>query len=862
MKVIVFYIQFFIALGFISTLSGQRFSCDGQLLVATYDGSSTTISRPIYIPFNPPFMTPFVKYTNQSFDALGFNFKDNYIYGVQENTNAIVKLKINNSFEVVGTVSIVDTLKSNAGDCTPEGLYLCHDYALNQILVFDVVDGFELLERIDLFWDPSSLNSGEFKTRIFDFAIDPNNPNVAYAYQGTFDHPSLAPSGTSGYLLQININFDDPNLGMVTPLRAIDQDAVTHLGGLIFDSQSSLYGFGSSTAGLNPTQNRLYSINAFGGGVSQVLVNFSEAIYSDGCSCPFSFSFTSEIPLTGIYCNNDLKAFTLTIENNAFIAVEGITLTDTFPDGMIIEEISSTFMGNISAGTGLGSNILEISELLIPGKTTVEIEINVRTIDAKVGDAYNQAFLRNLPARFEGDMRSDQLGTSFIGDPSLYAVCARELEDVSWEIIPPSDCLKANDGKIIISSPQFFAGQEFEIGLRNKIGWEETITQVVIDGDNSFTVDSLSPGDYQVFNLRSLSENCSLALEDTTILLEAPNDLLVLEAITNSPVCEGESLLLDGSVSPAGSIRWTGPRSFGSDLSNAIIEDAETNRTGEYRVVAKYGFCLQTQYLNVDIKPKIDVSIAGESEYCERDTLLLSAGGEGDSLAHSWKDPNGMLSLDSMLVNSNVNNDATGYYEVISTNGACYDTSSIEILVLPTPTLLLEDVIMTDFCTPVILNPVITGDTDVSYQWSPSEGLNCSDCPNPKIQPLVQSSYQLRVENSFLCTDSAKVQIILDKDKLVHAPNVFQLASTSGNNQFAVLPGCVVHFIHSLDVFDRWGNEAFRSIAGSPDDVLGIWDGFIGSQGGGIGVYIWFAKVELVDGSIQYLTGDVTLLEE
>ncbi|MFT4535018.1 MAG: putative repeat protein (TIGR01451 family) [Saprospiraceae bacterium] len=861
MRLITFILHLSITLIYVSTLSGQRFSCDGQLLIATYDGVSTRISRPVSIPFNPPFLSPFVKYTNQSFDALGFNAKDNYIYGVQQNSNVIVKLKKNSSFEIVGAVSIVDTLKSNAGDCTPEGLYLCHDYTLNQILVFDVVDGFELLNRVDLFWDTSSSNSGSFKTRIFDFAIDPKNPTVAYAYQGTFDHPSLAPPETRGFLLRINIDFDDPNLGMVTPVRAIDKNAVSHLGGLVFDSQSNLLAFGSSSSGVNPPQDRLYSINVSSSNTSQLLVNNYEATYSDGCSCPYSFSFTNQVPLTGIYCNNDLKKFTLTIENNAFVAVDNVILTDTFPDGMIIEEISSTFIGNISAGTGLGSNILEISGLKIPGKSKVKIELKVRTIDAKVGATYNQAFLRNLPARFEGDMGSDQLGSPEIGDPSLYSICGRELEDVSWEIILATNCIEANNGKIIFTSEQFFEGQGFEIGLRNKIGWEEMITQVVIDADNSFTVDSVSPGDYQLFSLRSLSENCSLVLEDTTILVEAPNDLIVLEAMTNSPICQGETLLLDGEVTPEGNIRWTGPRSFGSDLSNAIIENTETNITGEYKVVAKYGFCSQTQYIDVAVKPKISVSITGESAYCERDKLLLAAIGDG-TLNYSWKGPNNLIGMDSILSKPNLNSAAEGYYQVISTNGGCYDTAGIDILVLPTPTLTLDEVIMTDFCTPVTLNPVITGDSDVSYQWFPFEGLDCSDCSNPQIQPLVQPTYLLRVENDFSCTDSAEVKIVLDKVKLVYAPNVFQLASTSGNNQFAILPGCIVHYVHTFNIVDRWGNTVFSTSAGSPIDVLGAWDGFIQGKQGSMGVYIWFAKVELVDGSIQYLTGDVTLLEE
>jgi hypothetical protein len=104
MRALFLFLQLCISIGFVSTMAGQRFPCDGQLLIGANDGVSTTMFRPLYIPFSPPFLSPFAKYQNGSFDALGFNSKDNYIYGVQENTNTIVKLKRNNSFEIVGTV--------------------------------------------------------------------------------------------------------------------------------------------------------------------------------------------------------------------------------------------------------------------------------------------------------------------------------------------------------------------------------------------------------------------------------------------------------------------------------------------------------------------------------------------------------------------------------------------------------------------------------------------------------------------------------------------------------------------------------------------------------------------------------------
>lgn len=856
-----FFLQFCVSLGFVSALIGQRFPCDGKILIGSSDGVSTTIFHPTTIPFNPTVLSPIYKYFNQTFDALGFNSNDNYIYGVQVNTNHIVKLKSDNSFEVIGAVSIVDTLRSFAGDCTPEGLYLCHDYKLNQILVFDVVDSFRLLKRINLFWDPQSVNSGPFTTRIFDFSIDPNNPNFAYCYQGTANLPELGPMATKGFMLQINLNFNDPNLGMVTPVKRIPQNMATHMDALAFSPRSNLFGYGTTDTLPYPLQNTLFTINANAGQTSLFVINGPKTKYSDGCSCPFSFTFGNSVPTDGIYCSNDEKTFVLRIDYNAYITIKDVILRDTFPKGMIITEISNSFLGNITAGTGLGTNILEITGLQIPAKSRVEIRIKIKTVDTEVGNSYNQAFLYNLPARYNGEMMSDDQSTpGSENDASRYNVIPRELVNVTWKITFPSDCINANDGQITIFSKQFFPGQEFEIGLRNKIGYTETVSRVTVDNTNSLTVKSLLPGDYQVFNLRSLSDNCSLALRDTTILLEAPNDKLKLKLASNGPICEGEPLLLNSTFTDGASIWWTGPDRFGSDAQNPIIESAIKAQSGTYKAVAEYGYCSQTATLAIDIKPTIKASIIGKSIYCVRDTLLLRAASKNDSIKYTWTRPDKMVSKDSILLILSVRNEESGYYELIANNGACSDTVGIDVKVQPTPTLSLQAELTTDFCTPLFLDPAITGDNNVSYTWSPSKGLSCADCPNPQIIPYFESKYHLKVENQFSCSDSSTVEIILDKEKLVFAPNIFKIYSSTGNGNFITSPGCVTNSIHSLEIFDRWGNTVFSTTSELTKDSLSAWDGFIKGQKANSGVYIWKAKIELVDGSIQYLTGDVMLI--
>ncbi|MBK8627201.1 MAG: gliding motility-associated C-terminal domain-containing protein [Saprospiraceae bacterium] len=851
---------FFLCL--ITTLVGQkRFGCNGDIFVMTNDGKTTAINQVSFAPFVPPSLSLYARYDG-SFDALGFNPVDNYVYSVEQNTNMIVRHSLFGMTERIGSVLMVDTLRCNAGDCTADGFYVCYDHGLHKMLVFEVVDQFKLLRLIDLFWDPASINQGAFRTRIFDFAFDPNNPKVAYSYQGSFNHPELLPVETRGTMLKINMDLNDPNLGMVTPLGMIPTNEVTHLAGFVFDPRSTLYGFGAITSSLNPKQNKLWTISSGQGLTSPVLTHSPAQILSDGCSCPFSLVFTNTTPNEGMYCNNDQKTFLLSLENNSYQPIKDLVLKDTFPEGTIIQSITNNFTGAIAVGTGIGTNVLSISGLMIPPKAKVVIEVVIVSVDAKDGPAYNQAYLSNLPPRFPTILPSDDALSSTFGDRSNFFFITRSIGNLMWKITPPSDCVLANDGKIIASSPDLIPGQRYEVSLRNLKGWQERVSVVLIDESNSFTIDSLIPGEYQLFRFRSLLENCSVSLKDTTIFLDAPNDLFALTISSNSPVCEGDSILLSSIMSPVGQVTWRGPAIFGSEFANPIIENATINRAGNYTITAQYGYCTQKRNINVEVKPEISTKLQGADAYCERDTLRLVVIDEDKEAAlnYVWSGPNDITQKDSIFVFPSVSVSQSGYYEVISNNGACYDTVGINIHVLPTPTLVLEDQILTDFCEPLVLLPLIEGGSDVTYQWAPSEGLSCADCLNPTVKLIVNSYYILKVENSYSCKDSATIQIKLDKKNIAFTPNIFSSKASAENSKFYIYPNCVVYYFHQIDIYDRFGNKVFTSKVSIPSGTIEVWDGLYLGKPVAQGVYVWVAKAELVDGSLVYLTGDITVL--
>jgi len=196
-------------IGLYNSVLSQPFTCDGRLILATVT-TVTNTQRINFGSFGIPSYGSISSYLGERFDAVGFNPKDNFIYGFRASSNSFVRLHSNGSFDILGSLTNNNPLEVYAGDCNPEGLYFCHENISDKILIFDVLDNFELQREIELFWDPNSINSGPFTTRLDDFAIDPNNPTIAYSFQGNDSEPFP----TKGYLLKINLDLTDEEVGI------------------------------------------------------------------------------------------------------------------------------------------------------------------------------------------------------------------------------------------------------------------------------------------------------------------------------------------------------------------------------------------------------------------------------------------------------------------------------------------------------------------------------------------------------------------------------------------------------------------------------------------------------------------------
>jgi gliding motility-associated-like protein len=99
---------------------------------------------------------------------------------------------------------------------------------------------------------------------------------------------------------------------------------------------------------------------------------------------------------------------------------------------------------------------------------------------------------------------------------------------------------------------------------------------------------------------------------------------------------------------------------------------------------------------------------------------------------------------------------------------------------------------------------------DLSYEWSPTQGLSCSDCPNPIARPSQDITYQLTIWDQSNCSYELSLQLILGEAPALDLPNAFT-PNADGINETFVIPGIEDFPKAELIVFNRWGQVVFSA---------------------------------------------------
>ena len=349
-------------------------------------------------------------------------------------------------------------------------------------------------------------------------------------------------------------------------------------------------------------------------------------------------------------------------------------------------------------------------------------------------------------------------------------------------------------------------------------------------------------GNHQI--IYTISGVCGDA--DTIYLTVNPSDNATI-SYSLSTYCTSES-------DPTAVITGTAGGDFNIDNSgviNSTTGEIDLDATGAGIYVITYitnGLCADTAQFSLTITNGASASIDLAGPFCQgTSTVTLVASSPGGI----WTG-NGIT--DSLNGTFNPTIAGVGSHQIFYTiSGACSTSDSINIGVLEQPSISLPGSYTLNYGGTEILVPTYTGTG--TFNWSPAENLDCSNCATPVITPT-QTSTVCVVYSNGVCIDSACTQIIVDYNcGEVAVPTAFSPNSGDVNSVECVLGACVINM--HFKIYDRWGELVFESL-----DQNTCWDGTHARNGKEMstGVYVFQLEADLIDGTSISQKGNITLL--
>ena len=298
----------------------------------------------------------------------------------------------------------------------------------------------------------------------------------------------------------------------------------------------------------------------------------------------------------------------------------------------------------------------------------------------------------------------------------------------------------------------------------------------------------------------------------------------------DTTLCEGSTLRLSVQV-PNTTTQWQD----GSNNTAFVV-----NQAGLYWAQIGAGRCQVRDSISVTYNPLPRFNLGKDTVLCTGETLALGALTGFDQVR--W-------STGASTPSINVNSAGTYWAQVTQQNCRFSDSLKVTLNAVPTVNLGPDTLICDD--KPFVLQA--NGSGNAQLLWSDGS-------TGKSLAATLAGTYWVRASNG-RCADTDSMTLSLRECVVfkTFTPNAFSPDGNSTNETFRpYLNENVRVTAYEIQVFDRWGSQAFRST-----DINTGWDGFIRGQKAPQGVYIYWFRIEYVDDKgpgNALVRGEVTLL--
>lgn len=357
------------------------------------------------------------------------------------------------------------------------------------------------------------------------------------------------------------------------------------------------------------------------------------------------------------------------------------------------------------------------------------------------------------------------------------------------------------------------------------------------------------PGGAYSLTVTSTNSGCTVTNPNTFVVNPIPQPPAISIVFVNNVSCFGAA---DGSAAAQVDSLGTPPFVF-SWSPVAVANDTVTGLApGSYNVVVvDAANCVVVQGITISEPPLLTISADSTPVNCATNvlgTMDVTVNGGTGPYSYLWQPTNeitdSIAGLDVGVYSVTVT-DANGCQ--IGATGTVDIINSLPITLIPQDTMINPE-------TSFIAN--VYGGT--IYDWSPVDGLSCTDCPNPVVAPDSTITYYVQVADNNGCQgeDSMVVTVKLLCGEFF-VPTIFSPNGTGPkeNNTLKVFGKAVCVKDFGFVVYDRWGQKIFEST-----NINAEWDGYYKGRPAQEGNYVYDLNVQLYDDTILHKSGSLTLV--
>ncbi|MEZ4887428.1 MAG: gliding motility-associated C-terminal domain-containing protein [Chitinophagales bacterium] len=193
----------------------------------------------------------------------------------------------------------------------------------------------------------------------------------------------------------------------------------------------------------------------------------------------------------------------------------------------------------------------------------------------------------------------------------------------------------------------------------------------------------------------------------------------------------------------------------------------------------------------------------------------------------------------------------------VEVGGNCsnVETQDIELVSIEVSNAAQDTLIRPDQSITLGVDASISNGNPLTYIWSPSDDLSCSNCPNPIASPNASTNYSVVIsELNSNCSVSATYRVNVVQESRIAIPKAFSPNGDGFNDEFRI---SLRDFREAeFAIYDRSGNRVFES----QNPTLNGWDGTYKFEPQNIGVYVYYLVVTFNNDDQRLYQGNLTLI--